>query len=120
MAKNFMVMVAPSLWKPAVSAIYAPLSGAAVTSMDQIRQSGLNIVPVVNARMATFTDKFVVFRTDSEVKPLIRQQEENIRMKSIAEGTELEFNEDKHHYGIDSWRNVGYGLWQHACHVTMT
>lgn len=119
MAKNFLVMVAPSLWKPAMSAIYSPLAGAAATSMDQIRQSGLTITPVVNARLSAWTDKFAVFRADSEVKPFIRQEETPIQMKAIADGSELEFNEEKHHYGISAYRNVGYGLWQHACQVTM-
>ncbi|GAG27129.1 unnamed protein product, partial [marine sediment metagenome] len=27
---------------------------------------------------------------------------------------------DAHQFGLDAWRNVGYGYWQHACYVTMT
>lgn len=119
MATNFLVMIAPSLWKPAQSAIYSPLAGAAASSMEQIKQAGLTITPVVNARLSSWTDKFVVFRADSEVKPFIRQEEKPIMMKAIADGSELEFNEEKHHYGISAYRNVGYGLWQHACQVTM-
>jgi len=75
---------------------------------------------VVNSRLSAWTANFAVFRTDSEIKPLIRQQETDIQVKAIAEGSELEFNEDKHHYGIDAWRNVGYGDWKAACLVTMT
>lgn len=119
-ARNFLVMVPPSLWQPAMSAVYTPLAGALQTSMDQIRMGGLTIIPVVNARLSTWTANLAVFRTDSEVKPFIRQEEESIQMKAIAEGSELEFKEDKHHYGLDSWRNVGYGIWQNACLVTMT
>lgn len=119
-ARNFLVMVPPSLWQPAMSAIYTPIAGALQSSLDQIRMGGLTIIPVVNARLSTWTANFAVFRTDSEVKPFIRQEEEPIQMKAIAEGSELEFKEDKHHYGLDSWRNVGYGIWQNACLVTMT
>lgn len=119
-ARNFLVMVPPSLWQPAMSAIYTPLAGALQTSMDQIRMGGLTIVPVVNARLSTWISNIAVFRTDSEVKPFIRQEEESIQMKAIAEGSELEFKEDKHQYGLDSWRNVGYGIWQNACLVTLT
>ena len=32
---------------------------------------------------------------------------------------EFEFDNDAWQFGIDSWRNVGYGLWQRACYVTM-
>ena len=42
-----------------------------------------------------WTDKFAVFRTDGSVKPLIRQEEEAVMLKAIAEGSELEFEEDK-------------------------
>ena len=39
---------------------------------------------------------------------------------AMAEGSELEFNEDKHHYGISASRNVGYGYWQHGVLYTFT
>lgn len=118
-ARRFLVMVPPSLWTPAYQAVYSPLAGTLQSSLDQIRTGGLDIVPVVNSRLSAWTANFAVFRTDSEVKPLIRQQETDIQIKAVAEGSELEFNEDKHHYGIDAWRNVGYGDWKAACLVTM-
>ncbi|HOW76824.1 MAG TPA: Mu-like prophage major head subunit gpT family protein [Candidatus Competibacteraceae bacterium] len=119
-ARRFLVMVPPSLWTPAYQAVYSPLAGTLQSSLDQIRAGGLDLVPVVNSRLSAWTANFAVFRTDSEIKPLIRQQETDIQVKAIAEGSELEFNEDKHHYGIDAWRNVGYGDWKAACLVTMT
>lgn len=118
-ARNFLIMVPPSLWTPAYQSVYSPLAGTLQSSLDQIRSGGLNLTPVVNARLSSWTASFAVFRADSEVKPLIRQQEKDIEIKAIAEGSELEFNEDKHHYGIEAWRNVGYGDWKAACLVTM-
>ena len=41
-------------------------------------------------------------------------------MDAIAEGSELEFREKKHQYGVKAMRNVGYGYWQRACLVTHT
>jgi len=73
----------------------------------------------VNARL-TAVDKFYVFRTDAKTKALIRQEEVPITVSAVAEGSELEFNEDKHHYGISAVRNVGYGYWQHAVMYTFT
>ena len=52
--------------------------------------------------------------------PFIRQQEMPVQVDAIAEGSELEFNEKKHHYGVSASRNVGYGYWQHACLLQMT
>lgn len=119
-ARSFLVMVSPSLWNVTFQAIYSPLAGALTSSLEQIRNNGIQIVPAVNARLSTWTDRLAVFRTDSAIKPFIRQQEKEVELKAIAEGSELEFNEDKHHYGVDAWRNVGYGDWHKACLVTLT
>ena len=73
----------------------------------------------INPRL-TSGAKFYVFRADGDTKALIRQEEEPITISAVAEGSELEFNENKHHYGIKAIRNVGYGYWQHACLYTFT
>ena len=65
--------------------------------------------------MNAWTDKFVIFRTDGSVKPLIRQEEVAVAIKAKAEGSEYEFDNDAHQYGVDTWRNVGYGYWHRAC-----
>lgn len=116
-AMNFLVMVPTPLLNVAMSAATLPLidSGEANVIPNQNR---MNIEVVSNARL-TWTDKLAVFRTDGSVKPLIRQQETEVQMSAIAEGSELEFNESKHRYGVDAWRNVGYGMWQGTCLGTM-
>lgn len=77
----------------------------------------LSVVP--NARL-TWTDKIAVYRADSPIRAFIRQQETPVALKVKGEGSEYEFDNDAHQYGIDTWRNVGYGMWQRACLVTMT
>ena len=42
-----------------------------------------------------------------------------LEIQAIAEGSELEFKEGKHWYGVDTWRNVGYGYWQNTCLVSI-
>jgi phage major head subunit gpT-like protein len=81
--------------------------------------SDFQIIPVANPRL-TWTAQFAVFRTDGLVKPFIRQEAQAVEIAAVAEGSELEFNERKHRYGVSTKRNVGYGYWQHACLVTMT
>jgi len=73
----------------------------------------------VNPRL-TSGAKFFVFREDGETKAFIRQEEEPITVSAIAEGSETEFKENKHYYGIKAIRNVGYGYWQHGCLYTFT
>ena len=43
-----------------------------------------------------------------------------VTVDAVAEGSETEFKEKKHLYGVKAIRNVGYGYWQRACYVTMT
>ena len=116
-ASEFLVMVPTSLWIPAKAAVSMKLVGYGESS--QVDVSGFDIKVAANARL-TWTSQFAVFRTDADVKPLIRQEEEPLSIDAIAEGSELEFNEKKHHYGVSASRNVGYGYWQEACLVTMT
>lgn len=114
-AANFLVMVPVPLYLVGSKAVSLPI-GTGVT--EQNLPAGLNIDVVTNGRL-TWTDSFSIFRTDGNVKPFIRQQETEVQMKAKAEGSEYEFDNDAHQYGVDTWRNVGYGYWQHACYVTM-
>ncbi len=112
-ASKFLVVVPTSLWYVAKTAMAVPLSvGGSTNAIKVLDEVDISIAQ--NPRL-NWSDKFAVFRTDSSVKPFIRQEEENIKLKAIAEGSELEFKHDKHWYGVDTWRNVGYGFWQHAC-----
>lgn len=119
-ARSFLVMIPTALFPTASRALYVPSDtpGPSQTTLAGVRANGFNVGFVANTRL-TWTDKFAIFRTDSEIKPLIRQEEVGVEMKAIAEGSELEFKERKHWFGVETWRNVAYGLWQHAMLVTM-
>lgn len=110
-AKNFLVMVPTAYYIPFSKAISMP-AGTNVT--EQHVPDEFSVSVVTNPRL-TWTDKFGTFRTDGSVKPFIRQQETEVQLKAKAEGSEFEFDNAAHQYGVDTWRNVGYGYWQHAC-----
>lgn len=123
-AREFTVMVPVSYMAAAAGAIGSEIIVDSSTSrtnriltMGQL--GGFTMRLAVNARL-TWTTKFAVFRTDAETRALIRQEEEGVSIDAIAEGSELEFRERKHHYGVKAIRNVGYGYWQRACLVTHT
>ena len=116
-ATNFLVVVPTSMWYIAQAAVAVPLTVGGSTNSIKV-MNDLNITVAQNPRLP-WTDKFAIFRTDSAIKPFIRQEEEGVKVKAIAEGSELEFTHDKHQYGVDTWRNVGYGYWQHACQVKL-
>lgn len=119
-ASSFVVLAAPQ------NPLYLCLQAA--VSLDNLAAGVANIIPASgfriqvapNARLSTWTDRFAIFRTDAEVKPFIRQEEEGITVAAKAEGSEFEFDHDKHQYGIKAIRNVGYGYWQEAAEVILT
>jgi len=116
-ATNFIVMVPTVLWNNTLAATRNPVIGGGRT--NTLVQSAYVVTPVMNPRL-TWTDSFAVFRADGQVKPFIRQEEQGVKVNAKAEGSEYEFDTNRHAYGIDASRNVGYGYWQHACYVTMT
>jgi hypothetical protein len=119
-ARRFTVMVPVAYLEPAVMALGASViasTDSTVKALGSIGGFGFDLA--INPRL-TWTDKFALFRTDGNVKPFIRQEEEGIKVGAIAEGSELEFNERMHRYGVSAKRNAGYGYWQHACLYTFT
>jgi phage major head subunit gpT-like protein len=114
-ARRFHVQV-PTAWFPnAAAALRNPVMGGGDTNV-MTNLDGYTFSLSVNPRL-TWTDKLAVFRADGSVKPFILQEEQGVEVAAIAEGSELEFKERKHEYGISALRNVGYGYWQQACLV---
>lgn len=119
-ASSFLVMTPLSLWNAAAQAVATPAQVAETQTALEAMKQNFSIQVVPNARLSSWTANFVVFRTDSAIKSFIRQEEQAVQLKVKGTGSEYEFDNDAHQYGIDSWRNVGYGYWQNSCLVTMT
>lgn len=117
-AASFRVMVPVVYLAPFAAILNNPFIASGQSNLIK-NIEGFKFSLAVNARLSSGA-KFYVFRTDGQTKPFIRQEEEGITVSAVAEGSELEFEEDKHHYGIKALRNVGYGYWQHSCLYTFT
>lgn len=113
-ANEFMVLCPLSL-EPAITSGVTNPKGTGLAEQFERR----NIKVKGLARLSTWTDKFVVIRTDSFIKPWIRQQETDLRVSSLAEDSDFHFMNDAFLFGIDAWRQVGYGRWDLACLVTL-
>ncbi len=116
-ASKFLVMVPVNLWFIAKAALAVPLTAGGATNPVKVL-ADLDIAVASNPRLTG--NQIYVFRADGDVKAFIRQEEESVQLKAKAEGSEYEFDHDAHQYGVDTWRNVGYGYWQHACLVKIT
>lgn len=119
-AAAFLVMVPPSLYLTAVAACSSLTTAALQQNLNPNLIANLRVEVSMNARMTDWTDKFAVFRTDSPVKALIRQSEQEVEFKVKGEGSEFEFDNKAWQFGLDNSRAVGFGYWQRACLVTMT
>lgn len=117
-ARRFMVIVPVPLYLVAVAAVSTLATAALQQNLNPNIIAGLTVDVQMNARL-TWTDSFAVFRTDSPIKGLIRQTEQEVELKAKAEGSEFEFDNDAWQFGIDAWRGSGYGYWQRACYVQM-
>ena len=123
MANKFLVMVPTALLPAAQNALNTFVTSAMVNNMNANLVRGTVVDLVDNGDLdiagSPWTDKFAIFRTDSHIKPLIRQRETENELQVKAEGSEFEFDNDSWQFGLKANRNVGYGLWQHAVLVTM-
>jgi len=124
-AREFLVMVPPATMSQACAALGSSVlvdSATAVRSntiMAAGSLGGYMFKLAVNARLTDGT-KMYLFRTDAETKALIRQQETDPVIDALAEGSDEEKKNKRHLYMVDTWRNVGYGMFQRACLTTFT
>lgn len=118
MAKEFVVMVPVTLMQMATAACTKDTLEYGIKNL--LFGSGFGISLSVNPRLSAWTASFAVFRADGDVKSFIAQEEEGIKMDALAEGSEEEFKNNSHLYGVKAIRNVGFGYWQQAVKVTMT
>jgi len=118
-ATSFIVMVPVALMNVGLQACATPIQVAeSQTALGAIKKD-FSVRCVPNPRL-TWTDTFCVLRDGGDVGAFIRQEETGVQLKAKAEGSDFEFDHDRHQYGVDTWRNAGYGYWQMACLVTMT
>lgn len=114
---EFLCMLPPTYMHSGFAALNNAFLAAGRT--NTVVSSGLDIKPVINPRLP-WTEKFALFGVNAGGAPFIRQEEKEVQLDAVAEGSELEFNKRVHHYGVSAMRNVGYGYWQRACLVTLT
>jgi len=96
------------------------ISGGATKTNLLANTSGWSIKVMANARLNSNTDRFYTFRTDSQLKPFIRQEEVAPEASMIGPGSEHEFKNFEHLFGVYASRGTGYGLWTPSVVHTFT
>lgn len=118
-AQEFMVIVPIGLFLVATAAVSTLVTAALQQNLNPNLIAGLRVNVQMNPRL-TWTDKFSIFRTDSSVKALIRQSEQENELMVKDETSEFAMDNKAIQIGIDNSRGVGFGYWQRACLVTLT
>lgn len=119
-ATEFLVMVPPSYLKAALLAVKAILGTGGKSATLPTLSADFTITVVVNPRLSSWTDKFVVIRTDEAAKPFILQEEDIPGVLALGEGSEYEQLNKEQLFGVDWTGNVGFGYWQFAVLMTHT
>jgi hypothetical protein len=119
-AKKFLVMVPPSFLKTSSTALGADLiDGSSSGVRSCANQLGFDIALAINPRLRSWTTKFIVCRADSgAMTSFIRQQETGIKVDALADGSEHEFRDDTHLYGVSCHHAVGFGDYRQSCLIT--
>ncbi len=81
---------------------------------------GIKLTPIFNPRRSAATAEFDIFRMDGNVKSFIHQTEVPLTTTMVGAGSETEFEEDAHKFGIKVVEGAGYGYWQGAAEVTFS
>lgn len=123
-AREFLVMAPVNHLKAVAGALGTSViieGGASRNNMIQAVGSlgGFVYRMAINPRL-TNNDRFYLFRTDGATKPFIRQVEEDLSISAMAEGSQEEFLNNRHLYGLKKIGNAGYGLWSGAVLTTLT
>lgn len=134
-AREFVVHVPINHMEPALAAITADAFAGSET--NALKKQGKFKIDVEPAPDLSATDTLFVHRADGFTTPFIRQAENptpgasdagaitdndeiDVKVEVIGEGSELEFTNRVHRFGVSAQRNVGYGMWQQSCRVQMT
>ena len=116
-ATEFLWFGPTSLGHQAASAVALPRG----TDANEIPlMPGHSVRVVDTARANAWTDRFVIFRRGAMSKAMILQQETAPRLLTKGPGSEYAIDNFAYFFGIDTWRQADYGMWEHACQVILT
>lgn len=119
-ARSFQVQVPVSLLTTAAAAIRAPLVDNGQTNVTAVVE-GFSISVHANPDLDIngWTDEFAVFRTDTDMKPFVYQEEIPPETDALDKMSEEAFKNFRYIFGGYARYNMGYQWWQSACLVTM-
>ena len=111
-AKTFTVMVPTGYWSVTKAALKNDFSSSGVSNTLVALLGEITINVIVNPRLTAPTSSagaFYVFRSDGDVKPFIWQDEVASDLDQLGSGSDYEFFNHAHVYGVTRIGNAGFG-----------
>jgi phage major head subunit gpT-like protein len=117
-ANSFCLMVPVNMWAAAKGAISSERLTAGESNI-LLSNNDFSIELKQNPRLTSNTNCYL-FRTDVAAKPFILQEETGIDVKLIGAGSEHEFKNREHLFGVEVRREAGVGIFQYAIRGTLS
>jgi phage major head subunit gpT-like protein len=80
----------------------------------------LKLTAIFNPSLSSRTTRLNVFRTDGKLRPFVLQYETPLMSQLLGAGSDEEFNNDRHVFGLKWVKAAGYGMWYHSADVTLS
>lgn len=124
-ANDFVVMIPTKYWQASKAALKNEFSAAGASeTLRAIQQGDLNIELVHNPRLTVpatgGTGVFYGFRADSDVMPVIWQDEVTTDLDAKAEGSDYEYDHDAHEYGVKRICNAALAAFEMSARMTFS
>jgi len=97
------------------------LSATIINSTSNVLQTNplTGAIRVIALPGLSDATKWTLFKTNVPVRPFIFQEEQAATLDWVAEGSEYEFDNLQHKYGVSRIYALGYGMWQYAIRTTL-
>jgi phage major head subunit gpT-like protein len=88
---------------------------------NPVKGTNVNFSVILNTRLTQAnTIRLFAGEPGSTFAPLVLQEEEGVTTQLLGPGSEEEFKNNRHVFGVKAVRGVGYGMWQKSLFITLS
>lgn len=109
---GLIAVVPPNLLFTTLEATQASVINATTNIMQNNPLTGA--IRVISLPGLTSAVRWSLLKTNVPVRPFIMQEEQGVKLDSLAEGSEEEFKNRQHLYGVTRIYALAYGRWEYA------
>lgn len=96
------------------------LTAGATNPVQSLANMGIAFTVRRNPRLTAADAAHFFLLDDTTDRPFILQDEQGVETQLLGAGSDEEFKNDRHVFGVRAVRGVGYGRWQRAAYVAFS